>query len=460
MIAAIWLALPWTITAARQPVAIPPETVHDSRAFTTIWKRVPDDGLEVAGSLLTIRGEGSKARLFDGERSVARLSKLPGSVDLKRRLQGKRTVYRVILKQDDAGLLVASATGIEVRGNARLAWVLDLDLDGEFLELREDGLLHASSGTVGTFDGLVCFPELRVRLEVVEGESRMVPVEEESLEAASAANLLGFHRQVAGLPGVEWDPSLDEGCARHAEYVLMNWNVSFNHHTEDPENAYHTAEGARAAAGSLFGYDASLPETVVSNLDIVYHRRGLLQPGLRRIGFGSHSGTGPSGGTYRTPGRINVLDVFAGLDASVEYGRPIPWPAAGQSEVPLEFNGLEQPFPLPPQVEKQGHGYPITLLFDYDDQVEQAELRLFVVDEDQETTEVPGWSFGPGAELQSDGTYAYAYRRNSNIGHFISESPLEPKTTYRAVCEFTIRGRADVLEWSFRTGTAKSSPLE
>lgn len=424
------------------------------------WVAVSDGAVTIAGQEVQFRRRGRSVEVQDAGRRLARIRGLPGSTRVTRR-HGRRTYeYRLMVREGPGAILqVASCTGIRVGSKPEQSWVLDADLDGVFCEPGEDSLMLHDSRSPVPFDGSIWHVDQDWQLS----EGRLVPFVDEEPEGRGALRLLNHCRQLTGLSTVEIDPGRARGAVLHANYIARNWALDFNHHTEDPSNEWYTEEGARSAQNSLFGYpptESRVPyaHAIACNVDVVYHRRALLDPHLVEFGIGIQSrGVPPVNRGLRAV----CIDASARIGAADEpRATPVPWPANGQLEVPTRFNGLEMPMPLPAEVSAQDRGYPVTLIYPFNRSIRSAELGLFLLERAGAKRVVAGWSFGPGSEIPSDGsTYAYAYKENFNICHFIALEPLREEQWYEAVCSWSEGLVEHRMSWTFRTGTGGASSL-
>jgi hypothetical protein len=117
--------------------------------------------------------------------------------------------------------------------------------------------------------------------------------------------------------------------------------------------------------------------------------------------------------------------------------------------------------PLPGNVDPGNRGYPVTLNFPPNARVASTSLTVYRVDRKGARHEVKGFSFGPDRAIPSDGsTYAYAYRNNSGLCHFIAASPLPVDTRFEALARWTEDGREQERRWWFTTGRRTDTPLD
>ncbi len=115
-------------------------------------------------------------------------------------------------------------------------------------------------------------------------------------------------RAQAGLEAATLDEQLSRACGLHAAYVarnLENPNVAgMGVHDEDPALPGYTKEGARAGAVSVIAVAPDAEESVDSWMATLYHRLPLLDPRVRRVGYGQ--------ALHPTRGWVTVLMPFRG----------------------------------------------------------------------------------------------------------------------------------------------------
>jgi uncharacterized protein YkwD len=150
---------------------------------------------------------------------------------------------------------------------------------------------------------------------------------------------LNSYRSMVHLPPVSADPTLSEGDAEHARYLVKNYgkiikanSLGIEAHSEDPSKPFYSATGARAAAASNVdeGWRPSGPPAVSPSraingwVGIAFHRLWILNPGLRRAGYGGYCQKGVC---------VGALDVLSGADpipmTPVSFANPIQFPPPG-----------------------------------------------------------------------------------------------------------------------------------
>jgi uncharacterized protein YkwD len=115
-------------------------------------------------------------------------------------------------------------------------------------------------------------------------------------------------RALAGLGKVKLDPALAPGCERHARYVVRNIDhpkvTGLGIHDEDPALPGATPEGARAGKAAVIAVISDPAESVDGWMATLYHRLSLLDPRLKRVGYGQAQ--------HPTRGWVTVLDTGNG----------------------------------------------------------------------------------------------------------------------------------------------------
>jgi uncharacterized protein YkwD len=174
---------------------------------------------------------------------------------------------------------------------------------------------------------------------------------------------VNYYRALAGLPALPADAALSDGAQKHAHYmVAIDTDTAYESFLL--YSAYFTPEGNEAAQKSnLFGSSAqSTPDeqAIATWMQGPFHALGLLDPALRRTGFGSDRDA--SGVICMAA----ALDVISGLDGSfAPAGRlAVAWPGNGATVYLRTYTaGTDSPEPLSscPSDYPTTTGLPITL---------------------------------------------------------------------------------------------------
>ena len=166
---------------------------------------------------------------------------------------------------------------------------------------------------------------------------------------------LNSYRSMVHLPPVAADPALSEGDAEHARYLVRNYGkiikanaLGIEAHSEDPSKPFYSTTGARAAAASnvdegwrQYGPPAVSPGQAISGwVGIAFHRLWILNPGLRRAGYGEYCEKRVC---------VGALDVLSSADpipmTPAPFANPIQFPPPGAAMRIRSADG-EWPDPL------------------------------------------------------------------------------------------------------------------
>ena len=165
---------------------------------------------------------------------------------------------------------------------------------------------------------------------------------------------LNSYRSMVHLPPVAADPALSEGDAEHARYLVKNYGkiikanaLGIEAHSEDPSKPFYSTTGARAAAASnvdegwrQYGPPAVSPGQAISGwVGIAFHRLWILNPGLRRAGYGEYCEKRVC---------VGALDVLSSADpipmTPAPFANPIQFPPPGAA---MRIRSAEGEWPDP-----------------------------------------------------------------------------------------------------------------
>jgi hypothetical protein len=259
--------------------------------------------------------------------------------------------------------------------------LVDVDADGRFGEVGEDGYTSHESDLVLPLEREIVLGSERLRFEEIAPDGTRVrvvavPVEGTRIQRDGLATLNRI-RARNGLPYVELDEELSEHATSHAEYLRLNrWNGYSNPHGQVPRRKGATREGAASARRS--GISRTSPsEAIESFWTTYYHRLGMLSPSTRRVGINAE------------PRGIAVVDASHGRTE----GREERWtttdpafvPANGSTDIPTTATAE---LPREPVERLAGKGFCLTIYFRDTALDPQVEARL-EVEKSKKRVEIP-----------------------------------------------------------------------
>ncbi len=251
-------------------------------------------------------------------------------------------------------------------------------------------------------------------------------------------------RARAGVGPVQQLDVLNSAADGHATFIAENpdlYSQGLSAHEQSSERPHfdgvHFWERMSAAGYSgepfreVIAYQATPAAAVAHWLETVYHRLPILHPASKHVGYSQIGAIG----AY-----VNVLDI--GTDASVATASPpagVAWPPDGSADVPLAWDGLENPTPPAPPT-----GFPsgpvLSLQFPLG-----VELRV----EDTRVIDETGGGLSIGHTTLTADNDPHLAGETAVV--FYPHAPLQPGHTYRAVVEGTIDGALLVRSWRFTT---------
>jgi uncharacterized protein YkwD len=97
-------------------------------------------------------------------------------------------------------------------------------------------------------------------------------------------------RKIAGLSAVVLDDKLSGPCQKHADYVARNLDhpkvQGLGIHDEEATLPGATPEGAKAGKAAVIAIISEPADSVAGWMATLYHRLPILEPGLKRVGYG------------------------------------------------------------------------------------------------------------------------------------------------------------------------------
>jgi uncharacterized protein YkwD len=185
-----------------------------------------------------------------------------------------------------------------------------------------------------------------------------VPLDESNASSSGEGDWLGLlnsYRAIAKLPAAVEDSSLNDGCRKHALYIVKTNRLE---HAEDAASPWYTPEGEATAKASVLTAGTRVDtrdESSIENwISTPFHALPLLDPALARAGFGSYR---ESDGGWQWAAALRYMN--ESVPPTVSF--PIAFPSEG-SVMPLtEFRCCEAPDPLAHCGYGQTAGAPIIL---------------------------------------------------------------------------------------------------
>lgn len=149
-------------------------------------------------------------------------------------------------------------------------------------------------------------------------------------------------RKLAGLPGVTANATWSEGDRLHSRYMVKNDEIT---HTENPAKPWYTKNGAEAGANGNVMVSGTTAATNRYAIDLwmtgPFHGVGLIDPQLRKAGFGAYR---EAGSGWQMGATLDVLRGLGTLPSSVKF--PVRFPTDGATIHLRAYGGFESPDPL------------------------------------------------------------------------------------------------------------------
>lgn len=149
-------------------------------------------------------------------------------------------------------------------------------------------------------------------------------------------------RKLAGLPGVTANAAWSEGDRLHSRYMVKNDEIT---HFEDSSKPWYTETGALAGANGNVMVSSTTAATNRNAIDMwitgPFHGVGIIDPQLRKAGFGSYR---EAGSGWQMGATLDVLRGLGALPSSVKF--PVRFPTDGATIHLRAYGGFESPDPL------------------------------------------------------------------------------------------------------------------
>ncbi len=256
----------------------------------------------------------------------------------------------------------------------------------------------------------------------------------------AALKTLNDYRAKTQLPPVHLDDRITAGAESHSYWWLFNLSnpatKGLGIHKEVSgtpgytgftmrERAVHFGFSTNVSMAEVIDHEGTPQAAVQVWIDSVYHRFPLMSPLLDAVGFGEGIGGGVP---------METMDVSF-KTGSGDPGSITPYPADGQTNVPLNFTGNELPDPVPGGYTSPT-GYPITINFNpfVNVSIKAATIK------DAAGNDVALYNLPPT-------------QAEENVLTLLPKSPLKSQTTYHVHVSATIQGAGFNRDWSFSTET-------
>ena len=258
---------------------------------------------------------------------------------------------------------------------------------------------------------------------------------------------INYYRAMAHLAPIRDVPDLSANIEAHARYLMTNFAREIRADgylgpaafTEDPARSGYSRDGASVAANSQIAWGCGSLDTD-RQIDRwtagPFHRLAMLDPALRRGGFGEASG----GGCWAAGLRLLPAHQKVGF-----FATPVEFPP-DTSTVPLDFSGGEFPNPA---AGCPGHGrqtgLPITLQLGHVVEVSLGSSSLMEGSRAIEHCAFAAEGYrNPDPDSQEYGRWEL---HNNGAVVMIPRAPLRPGVLYKV----SITANGKPYTWSFQT---------
>lgn len=352
-----------------------------------------------------------------------------------------------------SGLLLNTTTALTLSGDKTVSVSkLDYDTDQSAIRVRAN-IRNGNKKPIQLITKWFDVAATQSLITVIEADRQKIHYPKKKLQQdnpTAGLAFLNWERSASGLLPVERNSVLDDTCALHAEYMRLNDTIT--HYEEDSLPGY-TADGYTAGTESNLTsqYNTSFYNGVDILTTAVYHRLPMLRNNLHHIGW-AISDLSEQGFRY---GCLNVYgaeawDVtYSRLQASENYAtlydpdnhEPLAYPGIRQNHVPIDFITGENPDPLADFGGTYPSGYPISLIFPYDDIVTEMSVQLL----DPAGNTVDGYFREPN-DVTDPNTES-----QQNAVTFIPLAPLQYGKTYQVKVAGRRNGENYAKKWKFIT---------
>lgn len=279
-------------------------------------------------------------------------------------------------------------------------------------------------------------------------------------DVADAIEQLNLYRTALGLSAVALDEASSAGCEGHLRYLIEEAQTrgqrGYLEHTEmNHDNSHYSPQNEQAGKDSDLAWGQSggpggakgqsLGQAVDLWINGVYHRRPLLEPGLKKVGAASIDG-------------YNCFNYnAAGNTVPMKIDRPVLWPADGMTDVPRAFGGNEGPCPTHPSDPLASgscgaSGFIISATYyNWGTNRASAITAIGGVTLTNAATQANVPLLAWYADGVADHDPARGYMRDEIA--LVPEAALAASTSYRVDIDAVVSGSPAQLSWTFTTGT-------
>ena len=272
----------------------------------------------------------------------------------------------------------------------------------------------------------------------------MQPPQDASEKAVEAWTILNEIRIASGSSCMNHVPELSISAQSHCDYLAEHRGNSScgGGHTQVQgcmgfTGATPQAREIAAGYSSRLAYSEVLlnigdsPSRAIPNwLTTPLHRIPLLDPWTTDMGWGGGPG-------------CDIIDIGRGAEQPAS-DMIVRYPYAGQTDVPVSFNGLESPAPPKPEGGWPS-SYPVSIY------AQMLRVSEHVLTKDGDATPLSHMWLDADAPEVSAGLRGY-FRTTA----ILYGAPFEPNTTYRVHIKGTYVGGTLDEEWTFTTGAMPS----
>jgi uncharacterized protein YkwD len=316
---------------------------------------------------------------------------------------------------------------------------------GAFGSVGASGSSHSAGGGAGTAPGTAGNDGTAGGDQTIvepEGMGFPAPAEcpeppaSESTAAIEAVNRANYYRMQAGEPCLTLVPELSVAAQKHCNYTAINrgdTRCTSNPHGEKSNCPNFVSDsfsdriklaGYTATPGTEALFYAGRPALAIQGwVDTVWHRAAVLYPWFDEIGYGGTT----------APERCDDVELGSRSNQA-SYTQTWVYPYAGQTNVPLSFNGASE-IPEPPAPPSGWpSGYVVSL---YASGISVLSHTIAI---DGTTAAIDHVWVGPGTPNRRDAEY-----------HLYPYKPLQANTTYRVQIEAVSGSTPLSLDWTFAT---------